>query len=387
MIERRRRWQLAALAAVVLLAHLWLARRAGEWLAIQQHADALVRMEAAFVRELQPAAPPPVTAVPAPPPVTRSAAAATASEPPASAASQPMPPQPVARNAPEDAREDEPPPESALAGAGLPPAPVEPAAAEAVAAAASSASDAPAADAPLSIGGFDWPPSTQMSYTLTGWVRGEVYGQAQVRWLRDGARYQVHLDVTVGPGFAPLMQRRMTSQGRITAQGLAPERYEERTEIAFGGTRSAAVRFEPGAIELANGRRVAPMDGVQDTASQFVQLVWFFSTQPQRLAAGANIEIPLALPRRQDRWIYDVVELETLHTPFGAIDAWHLRPRREGDASTLSMEAWFAPTLQYLPARIVIRQDAHNHIDLLVDSLPKQAAAQPATSLQSPPSR
>jgi hypothetical protein len=57
-----------------------------------------------------------------------------------------------------------------------------------------------AASAPVA---FEWPPSTRLSYTLTGHYRGPVHGQAQVEWLRDGTRYQVHMDVSVGPSFAP----------------------------------------------------------------------------------------------------------------------------------------------------------------------------------------
>jgi len=365
MQSRRRRWQFAALAGAMLLVHLWLAERAAGWLALHARADALVRMEAAFVHELKPSTPPPVTALPAPKPTPPARAPVAAPAEPASAPASAPTPTPT----PDEA---------------APEPPVPPAVAEAASAAEpplAAASD-PAANESLSLGGFDWPPSTQMSYTLTGWVRGEVHGQAQVRWLRDGTRYQVQLDVTVGPGFAPLMQRRMTSDGRITAQGLAPQRYDEQTQVAFGNPRVASLRFEPDALVLSNGRRLTPIDGVQDTASQFVQLIWLFSTRPERLAAGGQIEIPLALARRQDLWVYDVVDLETLSTPFGALDAWHLKPRREGDASTLSMEAWFAPTLQYLPARILIRQDADTYVDLLVDSLPKQAV--PSASIKSP---
>ena len=64
-------------------------------------------------------------------------------------------------------------------------------------------------------------------------MRGEVNGDAQVEWVREGSRYQVHLDVTIGPSFAPLMSRRMVSQGELSDLGLVPRRYEERTRIGF----------------------------------------------------------------------------------------------------------------------------------------------------------
>jgi hypothetical protein len=114
---------------------------------------------------------------------------------------------------------------------------------------------------------------------------------------------------------------------------------------------------------------------MQDAASQFVQLTWLFTTQPQRLAAGQVIEVPLALPRNADRWLYDVFEPETLHTPFGAVEAFPLKPRRVArPGGDLTAEIWFAPTLAYLPVRIRIRQDAETFVDLMIERKPQLAA-------------
>jgi hypothetical protein len=122
---------------------------------------------------------------------------------------------------------------------------------------------------------------------------------------------------------------------------------------------------------------------LQDTASQFVQLTWLFTMQPELLRAGQVLPIPLAFPRRVQLWQYEVGESETLNTPAGPIAAVHVRPlsgpgpnaasdaQRGGD---LVPEAWFAPSLQYLPVRILIRQGGGNYVDLLIERLPQQAA-------------
>jgi hypothetical protein len=53
----------------------------------------------------------------------------------------------------------------------------------------------------------------------------------------------------------------------------------------------------------------------------------------------------------------------------------HVRPRREPrPGGDLTAEFWVAPTLQYLPARILIRQSDEVWIDLRLDRLPQQAA-------------
>ena len=154
---------------------------------------------------------------------------------------------------------------------------------------------------------------------------------------------------------------------------LRPLRYEEATRV-FLSTRTRRMRFEPGHVVLANGARVATLSGVQDTASQFVQLTWLLATQPGRLREGATVDVPLALPHRVAPWIYDVVGQERLDTPFGTLPAWYLRPRPGMQGSRdLAVEIWIAPTLQHLPVRLRIRQDAETYIDLMLSRRPQQA--------------
>jgi hypothetical protein len=223
---------------------------------------------------------------------------------------------------------------------------------------------------------FEWPLSTRLTYVLTGNYRGEVHGSARVQWVRQGPRYQVHLDVAIGPSFAPLISRRMTSDGELGEQGLLPRRYDEATRVLFQRPRQATVQFTPERVTLANGNQQLALPGVQDTASQFVQMTCLFTTQPELLRAGNAVTMPLALPRRMGQWIYDVLGQERLATPVGELDTFHLKPRLgEGrPGSELSAEVWFAPTLQYLPVRIRIQQDADTFIDLLLDAAPLQAA-------------
>ena len=360
----RRSAALALLSAGVVLAHLWLAQQAGQALhAAAGAAGAPQRFSVAFVRELQQQAPPSMAL----------ATALTEASPPRPPMAAPTPPPaasaPTPLALPELAALPPPPPAPALAAASAP-APSASAPASAVASAAADAAP-----------GFEWPPSTRLSYALSGNYRGPVEGQAQVEWLRQGLRYQVHLDVSVGPSFAPVLQRRMSSDGELTATGLRPRRYDEETKVVLRPPRRVTMLFDDERVQLANGRAVPALPGVQDTASQFVQMTWMFTTDPSRLQPGRTVEIALALPRRQDPWIYDVLGTETLFTPFGSVPAVHLKPRLPaGSTSDLTAELWVAPTLLYLPVRIVIRQDAETYVDLLIHRLPEIAAATPAAA-------
>lgn len=351
------------------------------------------RIEVAFVRELQQAAPAavaPRAAPPAEPRLAAVAAAPAASRPAAASAARPEPPpaavvEPVLAQAAPAAVTPvvpEPPPASTVA----PPEPVPPlpvsaptlASAAASAAATSTLTTASAASAPLSTSaaastapGFDWPPSTRLTYTLNGNYRGPIDGgQARVEWLRSGTRYQVHLEASVGFVFS----RRIVSEGELTERGLTPKRFDGEQKLMFRAPRRWSQQFGPERVTLGDGREVDTMPGVQDEASQFVQLTWLFTTRPELLRVGQAIEVPLAINRRLDRWTYDVKEAQTLNLSFGAVDTFYVKPRREARGGDMTAEIWFAPSLQYLPVRILIRQDASSYIDLTLDKPPLQAA-------------
>jgi hypothetical protein len=380
-----RRGTLAALALGVLAVHGCItAQLADRMTDLTRSAAMPPRLEVAYVRELE-LAPPPVVAAPvvAPPPAAARPPAAAASAtrprrpPPAPPKAEPVPEPPVA-SAPEPVAAEP------STSASAPPAPAaDPAAAtlaqasapaaSAALGAALAAASAPSDPASAAAADFEWPPSTRLSYKLVGNVRGEIHGNAQVEWVRVGTRYQVHVDISVGA----LLDRRMSSDGELTVQGLVPQRYDEETKVLFRAPRRVTMHFGPDAIQLANGRSVAHPPGVQDTASQFVQLAWLFGINPQLLRPGGTVELPLALPRRVDTWSFEIVAEEPVTTPFGAVEAFHLKPRRlSRPGGELSAEMWFAPRLRYLPVRIRIQQDAETFIDLVIARRPELGAAE-----------
>ncbi|KQW42117.1 MULTISPECIES: DUF3108 domain-containing protein [unclassified Roseateles] len=333
------------IVAAVLAVHLLLGREVQRihdgWVS-ESPPTTPARMQVEFVQEMALQTPPAARPVPPPPPAPRPVAS-----PATTAASAPQEP----ASAPEPAPEPAPAPERV----------VEAAPAELAAPAASAApSDEP---------GPEWPLSTRLSYELTGNYRGPVTGQAQVEWLRKGRDYQIHLDVGVGPSFAPLITRRISSHGRLTPGGISPQRYDEETKLIFGEPRRLNLTFL-GGEQWAPGGRGAP----QDAVSQFVQLTWLALTGRETLEAGRVIQLPLQLPSGPYDWQYEVVGEEVLNTPMGPLAAWHLRPRQPARGNDLAAEVWLAPSLQYLPVRLVIRQDAGTYIDLMLKSAPLQAA-------------
>ena len=375
------------LAVLVLAAHLLLAEglvqqtQAG-WGKADKPPPAI---QVAFVRELQAAAPP-ARVMAAVPPVARLPALAARPKPAASQAARPEPkavdaapaqpaaPTEAAPLLPEPALAADSPPRPTTLELPLPlplPLPAQAAVEPAPAAAPASASVPTAAPAVAGPASFDWPPSTRMNYLLTGHYRGPVNGTAQVEWLREGSRYQVRMRTAIGP----VLSRQIVSEGELTDRGLAPRRFDGEQKVLFSAARRWSLRFTPDRITLNDGREIDSLPGAQDEASQFVQLTWLFTIQPALLQVGRSVELPLIVNRTLERWTYDVVAEELLQFPFGSVPTFHVKPRREAKGSDLLAEIWFAPTLQYLPVRILIRQREDSFADLTLERPPLQAAS------------
>ncbi|HMN78004.1 MAG TPA: DUF3108 domain-containing protein [Burkholderiaceae bacterium] len=336
------------------------------------------RIRVSYVRELElaapPAAAPVVVAAPAP---ARKPAAAR----PSAAAAPASAPRPTAEDeaalrerarawvASQAASALEGPAESVASA--LPasaPASAPEATALAAASPASAASDA-------AVEAFDWPVSTRLTYALSGNYRGEVLGDAQVEWVRVGTRYQVHIDIGVGARFAPIITRRMSSEGELVGDSLRPTRYDEDTRVLMRPARRVTILLGPDEIELPGGDKLPRAPGVQDAASQFIQLAAHFTTHPQLLQAGNAIDILIALRNRVGLFTYDVLGRDETATPFGVLDTVHLKPRDIKDrGNVLKAEIWYAPQLRYLPVRIRIEQDPATYVDLVIARRPEIAA-------------
>jgi hypothetical protein len=354
---------LAALAIGVLVAHgiavEWFARR------LATLDTAMKPMVAPmYTRVLEPARSPP------PPPVATvkppGAGRATRAPRPATPASSPRP----ASETVEALAQAEPPaleaaspasaPEPAVAASGATGAPE----ASAPATVASPAGDpAPASTAKAPAPPDLWPTDSRLNYRLGGMFRGgELYGDARVQWQREGSKYQVRVEVDIAL-WASLV---MTSQGEVRADGLSPRVYEE-----VRPNRRRTARLDETTVWFENGKTHPRPEGVQDTASQFVDLGHCFASGECTAEVGRTVSVWLARPANVDLWTYDIVALDTLQTPrLGAVQAYHLKPRPIANPrGNIHVEMWFAPSLQYLPVRVRINMGESDHLDLMVDNI------------------
>lgn len=360
--DQRKTRAFMALVLLVTLAHLWLTREVSSHMQGAVDEPGMERLQAAYVTELKVSAPP------------RAPAPALTPVVPQPALGKPKPKAPKAASAPEEAA-------STVADAAS--AASEPASANLALAKASepalAASQAPANDVAVAENddeddGFVWPEATKVTYKIEGFFRGPIYGQSSVEWVRKESRYQVHVDASVGPSFAPLGSWRLSSEGVITAEGLSPERYENVNRLLIKTSPAKRLTFDEREITLANGDKVPRPQGVQDPASQFIQLAYGFILKPEALKVGNTVRMPLAILTRAETLAYDVVGEEVLKTPIGDVPTFHIKPRRLAETNAnLPADIWVAPGLQYLPVRIYVKVNEETFMDMQMDRAPQQA--------------
>ena len=200
------------------------------------------------------------------------------------------------------------------------------------------------------------PSTVQLQYKLTGLSRNLNYhANGEMTWLREGNRYEAKMVVSA----FLLGSRSLSSVGEVTADGLAPKRFgdKSRSELA------AHFDADKGKITFSANRPDVPWQrGAQDRLSVFFQLAGLLAGQPNGFPAGSKIPIYTVGPRDAEIWTFSVEAEETLTLPLGELRALRLtrEPRREFDQK---VEVWFAPTLSYWPVRIKISQSNGDFID------------------------
>lgn len=369
--------RLLALAALVASLHLWLTGSVlDEMAGLQPDAPRIERMQAEYVSEVRLTSPPaaPVVAPPAPPLTTPRPSRRKKTAPPPEAASAASQAEVAgledASSLPPSAKADEPP--STAQAASAP---------ETTATASAPGSTPPAA---TSTAGqpperFVWPLATRVSYIMEGFYRGPVHGQSSVEWIRRDQRYQVHIDASVGPSFAPLGSWRLSSEGEIRPEGLHPQRYENVNRLLVRGTRSKVIELGDEQVKLPDGKLQARTIGLQDPASFMIQVAYQFILDPSKARPGSSFEMTVLTLRKPEPLVFDVIEEVELDTPMGRIPTLHVRPRKAiVDDGALPASVWFAPGLQYLPVRIAMKMKDDVWLEMNLAKAPQQTPGRAA---------
>ncbi|MDF1486264.1 DUF3108 domain-containing protein [Ramlibacter sp. H39-3-26] len=201
------------------------------------------------------------------------------------------------------------------------------------------------------------PASARLAFDVRGAAKGFSYSaRAELSWQQDGARYTARQEI----GAFLLGSRVQTSRGDITAQGLVPERFSDKTR----SEKAAHFDYDQHRVTFsANAPDAALPAGAQDRLSVFLQLAALLGGDPQRYPPGTTITLQAVGTSAVDEWAFTVGAEETLDLPAGPLAAWRLSrvPRHPYDQQA---DIWLAPGLDYLPVRIRLTQSSGDFADL-----------------------
>ncbi|MBR7960547.1 DUF3108 domain-containing protein [Burkholderia latens] len=343
-----RHWLRAGIAVVVVLvlhalAALWLTRNRD---AFTPPAPAEIPVQIELLK------PRPIERQPAPKPADRPAEPAPAK--PARAAPKPAPAQEPVLTSTQTAEHGEPPPAASGASAASATAGASDTPAASAAGAGSAAPPGPATNGVK----FAAPPSGDLQYDT--FYNGMQNMIGTIHWRTDGHAYDLSVSMPV-PFVGPFAYR---SEGRIDAFGVAPDRYVEKRgkrpeDIAIFNREIRQVVF----TRTPNN---APLpDGVQDRFSMLMQLSGLVRGNPSAYKPGVTQQFFVIDNNNGETWPITVIGDEDVQTQAGIVRARHFMrlPRREGDTRRIDM--WLAPSLGWLPARLVQSEPNGAQIELL----------------------
>jgi hypothetical protein len=203
---------------------------------------------------------------------------------------------------------------------------------------------------------FNIPGSVRLHYKVSAQSRNLLWhGAGELLWRHDGARYDAKLEVS-----APLLPTRIQrSTGNITADGLAPLRFSDKSR----SESAAHFQRDEGKISFSSNRPDAPLlPGAQDRLSVLLQLGALVAGNPGKFGPDATIAIQTASTREAESWVFTVETEEQLQLPGGKVATLKLtrNPRKEFD---IKVELWLAPAMDYVPVRLRLTQPNGDWLD------------------------
>jgi len=203
-----------------------------------------------------------------------------------------------------------------------------------------------------------WAPRGQLEYTLSGRYGGrEISGSGRLVWEKVGSHYSLNLDVTASHGFKALFVWHFASQGKHGPDGLAPDSYEEEIEVIGQARTRQVIQFDEDKVVLPDDQTHDRLPGMQDPLSAWLHLARITAALPVTPAAPGATELSVALPQTVLQLALEAQSLETLYSPFGALQTQKLASRQLDNAGEGPLiEVWVATELQGLPVRVRMAQ-------------------------------
>ncbi len=212
------------------------------------------------------------------------------------------------------------------------------------------------------------PQSVRLQFVATSMQRGRSReGRGQLSWQSDGQTYSLKIEASM----LLITVFEWSSVGKISEVGLSPERFSERRTLR--SEQATHFRPELGKIQFSNNKPDVNLEaGAQDRLSVMLLLSSLFAGNPERIAVGSVIRVQVVSSDLAETWDIRYDGLETVQLSSGLVPAHKLtrNARREFDRK---LELWLAPSLGFMPVRILqSAPDApsEDFFDLKLSTLP-----------------
>ena len=189
----------------------------------------------------------------------------------------------------------------------------------------------------------DFPEELTIAYSLTS---AFADGQAEYTWKREGDRYEITGNAQATGFFTLFLEGQIdqVASGRVTPEGLQPERFSERR----GSTPEEGLAFDWTArsVEFRRGdsRRTAPLT---DSTVDWLSMIFQLAHKPPK---GDSMDLRVFTQRRLYEYRLAVVGVEDLELPFGVARTLHLR--HTGEKPEEAVDVWLGVDQHYLPVKL-----------------------------------
>ena len=193
---------------------------------------------------------------------------------------------------------------------------------------------------------------TEVDVVYEATRNGQPFATVTETYRAENGRYRIE-SVTRGSGLYALFgERRLTSEGEVTPQGLKPSHFElhqgdNEKKALYADFDWAAGKLT---MKVKGKLETVPLTaGAQDLSSFMYQ---FMFKQP----TGNEFVLPVTTGKRLKQYHYRVVERDVpLQTAAGNFSTMHLADAdKSGDEGK---ELWLGKEAHYLPVRLIMKDD------------------------------
>ncbi len=216
---------------------------------------------------------------------------------------------------------------------------------------------------------FNAPPNVVLYYSIKAKQRGiPLGGESTWRWQSQQQKYLINNEIRATL-FGKIQES--SSEGVIDEYGLAPlqffeKRFRKEPSATQFNAQTKQISFSESALSYPI------LGGEQDRSSVIWQLIAAARAAPKQFIAGSQWAFFVAGRRDAEAWIFKVLQQETVTTPMGKLNSWHLIKLPPPDSKDQQLDIWLDQNLDWYPIRLRFSDADGDFVDQTLEKIEKQ---------------